>query len=93
MKITKIQLKKIIEEELEQADKQPERKVSGDVARAGKKLGQVTGLEGVLASINTRAEFEQLLMKFIQLVAKEKLKPQDVKMGVKRVATQILKGN
>jgi len=93
MKITKSQLKQLIKEELEEPQTKAEPKVSGDVARAGKKLGQVTGLEGVLASINTRAEFEQLLMKFIQLVAKEKLKPQDVKMGVKRVATQILKGN
>ena len=35
MKITKAQLKEIIKEELEQTDKQPEPKISGDVARAG----------------------------------------------------------
>jgi adenylyl- and sulfurtransferase ThiI len=92
MKITKSQLKKMIKEALEEPQAKAEPRVTGDVARAGKKLGAVSGIEGILASINTRAEFEQLLMKFIQLVAKEKLKPEDVKIGVRRVAAQILKG-
>jgi hypothetical protein len=70
---------------------EPEPRVSGDVARVGKKLGQVGGIENLLASINTRAEFEQFLMKIIQMVAKEKLKPEDVKVGIKRVATQVLR--
>ena len=67
-------------------------KVASDVERATKGLERVSGLEGMLKSINSRAEFEQLLNKFIQMVAKEKLKPNDVKMGVRNVATAILKG-
>ena len=67
-------------------------KVSTDVARATKGLERVSGLEGILASINNRAEFEQLLNKFIQMVAKEKLQPNDVKAGVRNVAQAILKG-
>jgi hypothetical protein len=62
-----------------------------DVARAGAKLGKASGIEAAMAAINTRPEFEQMLMQFIQMVAKEKLKPQDVKMGVRNVAKQILK--
>ena len=67
-------------------------KVSTDVARATKGLERVSGLEGILASINNRAEFEQLLNKFIQMVAKEKLNPNDVKVGVRNVAQAVLKG-
>ena len=67
-------------------------KVSTDVARATKGLERVSGLEGILASINNRAEFEQLLNKFIQMVAKEKLQPNDVKAGVRNVAQAVLRG-
>jgi hypothetical protein len=67
-------------------------KVATDVARVGKKLGGVQGLEPLLKSINTRAEFEALMMQFVQLVAKDKLNPNDVKMGVRNVAAAILKG-
>jgi len=67
-------------------------KVASDVERATKGLERVSGLEGMLKSINSRAEFEQLLNKFVQMVAKEKLKPNDVKMGVRNVAAAILKG-
>jgi len=66
-------------------------KVAGDVARAGAKLGKASGIEAALGAINTRPEFEQMLMQFIQMVAKEKLKPQDVKVGVRNVAAAILK--
>ena len=75
-----------------EAERVDEAETRSDVARVGKKLGQVSGMEGILASIDNRAEFEQLLMQFIQMVAKEKLRPEDVKAGVRRVAAQILKG-
>ena len=67
-------------------------KVATDVARVGKKLDTLTGLEGLLASINTRAEFEELMMRFIQMVAKDKLKPNDVKLGVRNVVKAVLPG-
>ena len=67
-------------------------KVATDVARVGKKLDTLTGLEGLLASINTRAEFEELMMRFIQMVAKDKLKPNDVKLGVRNVVKTVLQG-
>lgn len=95
MKITRSQLKQLIKEELqelEQPAQQAEPKVASDVARVGKKLDKIQGLEPLLASINTRPEFEQLLMQFIQLVAKEKLQPNDVKAGLRRVTAAILKG-
>tara|TARA_Y100000034_G_C6632463_1_gene276166 strand:- start:187 stop:537 length:351 start_codon:yes stop_codon:yes gene_type:complete len=75
-----------------EAERVDEAEARSDVARVGKKLGQVSGMEGILASIDNRAEFEQLLMQFIQMVAKEKLRPEDVKAGVRRIAAQILKG-
>ena len=75
--------------EEEEVEAQP--KVAGDVARAGAKLGKASGIEAALGTINTRPEFEQMLMQFIQMVAKEKLKPQDVKVGVRNVAAAILK--
>ena len=65
-------------------------KLAGDVARAGTKLGKASGIEAALSSINTRPEFEQMLMQFIQMVAKEKLKPQDVKVGLRNVTKQVL---
>ena len=67
-------------------------KVATDVARVGKKLGGVQGLETLLASINNRDKFEAVLTQFIQMVTKEKLQPSDVKMGVRNVAAAILKG-
>ena len=67
-------------------------KVAGDVARVGKKLDSVQGLEALLASINNRDKFEAVLTQFIQMVAKERLQPNDVKMGVRNVAAAILKG-
>jgi len=100
MKITKTKLKRLIRETLSEAlpdvsaasEEAPQPKQAADVERVGKKLGQVSGLEGILANINSRVEFEQVLMQFIQLTAKEKLKSQDVKVGVRNVAKQILKG-
>ena len=67
-------------------------KVAGDVTRVGKKLGGVQGLEALLASINNRDKFEAVLTQFIQMVAKERLQPNDVKMGVRNVAAATLKG-
>ena len=67
-------------------------KIAGDVARVGKKLNTLTGFDKLLASINTRAEFEQLMMQFIQMVAKDKLKPNDVKLGVRNVTKAVLQG-
>jgi len=67
-------------------------KVATDVARVGKKLDSVQGLEALLASINNRDKFEAVLTQFIQMVAKERLQPNDVKMGVRNVAAAILKG-
>ena len=66
-------------------------KVTGDAARVGKKLGGVQGLEALLANINNRDKFEAVLKQFIQMVAKERLQPNDVKMGVRNVATAVLK--
>ena len=66
-------------------------KVAGDVTRVGKKLGGVQGLEALLASINNRDKFEAVLTQFIQMVAKERLQPNDVKMGVRNVAAAISK--
>ena len=71
-------------------DRDEEAKVAGDVARAGVKLGKVSGLEAALANINTLPEFEQMMMKFIQMVSATKLKPQDVKRGIAKVAKQVL---
>ena len=45
-----------------------------------------------MASINNRDKFEAVLTQFIQMVAKERLQPNDVKMGVRNVAAAILKG-
>ena len=78
-------------QQVREQEEAPQPKVAGDVARAGEKLGKTTGIEAALGNINTRPEFEQLLMKFIQMVAKEKLKPQDVKVGVRNVAAAVLK--
>ena len=75
----------------EEEEGDPEPKLAGDVERVGKKLGQVSGLEGILATINNRSEFEQVLVQFINLTAKEKLKPEDVKVGVKNVYQYIQK--
>ena len=66
--------------------------MTSDVARVGKKLDSVQGLEALLASINNRDKFEAVLTQFIQMVAKERLQPNDVKMGVRNVAAAILKG-
>lgn len=66
-------------------------KVASDVARVGKKLGGVQGLEMLLASIDNREKFEAVMTQFIQMVAKDRLKPSDVKMGVRNVAAQVLK--
>lgn len=60
-------------------------KVAADVARVGKKLDTIQGLDKLLASINTRVEFEQLMLQLIQMVAKERLNPNDVKVGVRNV--------
>jgi hypothetical protein len=73
------------------AETEVEPKLAGDVGRAVGKLEKTSGLSGAMASINTKDEFEEMLTQFIQLVAKEKLRPQDVKMGVRNVATKILK--
>ena len=67
-----------------------EAKVAGDVARAGAKLGKASGIEAALGNINTRSEFEQMMMQFIQMVSATKLKPQDVKIGIRNVAKQVL---
>ena len=67
-----------------------EAKVAGDVARAGAKLGKASGIEAALANINTRPEFEQMMMQFIQMVSATKLKPQDIKIGIRNVAKQVL---
>jgi len=64
--------------------------VTSDVARAGEKIGKVSGIEAALKGINTRQEFETLMMQFIQMVSKEKLKDQDVKMGIRNVAKAVL---
>ena len=69
---------------------EPQSKVAADVARAAGKLEKTSGFEAAMAAINTRPEFEEMLTQFIQMVAKEKLKSQDVKLGVKNVAKQIL---
>ena len=64
--------------------------MTSDVVRAGEKIGKVSGIEAALKGINTRQEFETLMMQFIQMVSKEKLKDQDVKMGIRNVAKAVL---
>ncbi len=66
-------------------------KILPDVARVNKKLGQLSGLDSILAPIDNRAEFEQLLVTLIQMIGKDKLKPQDIKQAVRNVAAKILK--
>jgi len=66
--------------------------MTSDVARAGEKIGKVSGIEAALKGINTRQEFETLMMQFIQMVAKEKLKDQDIKVGIRNVAKAVLQG-
>ena len=66
---------------------------TGDASRAGKKISKASGIEAALKSINTRQEFEALMMRFIQMVSKEKLKDQDVKVGIRNVAKQVLSTN
>ena len=88
MKITTEQLKQIIKEELEQAAT-PQPKLKSDVGRVATKLEQVPGMEGLLAAINSKQEFEQIMLQFIQMVSKEKLEPDDVKAGIRYVATRV----
>ena len=66
--------------------------MTSDVARAGEKIGKVSGIEAALKGINTRQEFETLMMQFIQMVAKEKLKDQDIKVGIRNIAKAVLQG-
>jgi hypothetical protein len=66
--------------------------MTSDVARAGEKIGKVSGIEAALKGINTRQEFETLMMQFVQMVAKEKLKDQDIKVGIRNVAKAVLQG-
>jgi len=91
MKITKEQLRQIIKEELEEAQQavtsQP--KLKSDVGRVAAKLEKTSGMEGLLAAITNRQEFEQIMLQFIQMVSKEKLEPDDVKAGIRYVATRV----
>jgi hypothetical protein len=93
MKITKEQLRQIIKEELEEAQQavtsQP--KLKSDVGRVAAKLEKTPGMEGLLAAITNRPEFEQIMLQFIEMVSKEKLKPEDVKAGIRYVANRVLK--
>jgi len=68
-----------------------EPKLKSDVGRVAAKLEKTSGMEGLLAAITNRQEFEQLMLQFIQMVSKEKLKPDDVKMGIRNVAATVLK--
>jgi len=93
MKITKEQLRQIIKEELEEPQQSaaPQPKLKSDVGRVAAKLEKTSGMEGLLAAITNRQEFEQLMLQFIQMVSKEKLKPDDVKTGIRNVAATVLK--
>jgi len=90
MKITKEQLRQIIKEELEDAAA-PQPKLKSDVGRVAAKLEKTSGMEGLLAAINNRQEFQEVMLQFIEMVSKEKLKPEDVKAGIRYVATTVLK--
>ena len=93
MKITTEKLKQIIKEELEatQQAATPQPKLAPDVGRVTAKLEKTSGMEGLLADITNREEFEQLMLQFIEMVSKEKLKPDDVKMGIRNVAATVAK--
>jgi hypothetical protein len=93
MKITKEQLRQIIKEELEEAQQSaaPQPKLKSDVGRVAAKLEKTSGMEGLLAAINNRQEFQEVMLQFIEMVSKEKLKPEDVKAGIRYVATTVLK--
>ena len=90
MKITAERLKQIIKEELEGAAA-PQPKLKSDVGRVATKLEKTSGMEGLLAAINSRQEFQEIMLQFIQMVSKEKLRPEDVKTGIRNVAATVLK--
>ena len=93
MKITKTSLKTLIREILEEQEEQeaqgaPPQKQTADVAKVAKKMGATSGLGGLMQNINNRIELEGLLKEVIQNLS-QKLKPQDIFMGISNVLRQL----
>jgi len=83
MKITRDEIKQLVEQEVE--------KRSGDVARVAKKLDTFsTQLEPLLGRINTRVEFEQFLKDAIKLSSKN-VKGPDIIAAMRKVYQQLQK--
>lgn len=83
MKITRDEIKQLVEQEVE--------KRSGDVARVSKKLDTFsTQLEPLLGRINTRVEFEQFLRDAIKLSSKN-VKGPDIIAAMRKVYQQLQK--
>jgi hypothetical protein len=83
MKITRDEIKQLVEQEVE--------KRSGDVTRVSKKLDTFsTQLEPLLGRINTRVEFEQFLKDAIKLSSKN-VKGPDIIAAMRKVYQQLQK--
>jgi len=97
MKITKSELKRLIKEELDLFEVEQEEpppaaapKLKGDVETLLKRLNSLSGLDRVLASINTVDEFAQVLMQFVKMASAANISDEDVKLATRKVAQQVL---
>jgi len=97
MKISKSELKRLIKEELELFEAEHEEppqaaapKLKGDVEVLLKRLNSLSGLDKILASINTMDEFAQVLMQFIKMASAANISDADVKLATRKVAQQVL---
>ena len=97
MKISKSELKRLIKEELdlfeaehEEPPQAEEPKLKGDVNTLLTRLNSLSGLDRILASINTVDEFAQVLMQFIKMASAANISNTDVKVATRKVAQQVL---
>ena len=66
MNITKRQLLKIIQEELMlEQEEAVKPKLKSDVETISKKMGKVSGMDKLMGRINTREEFEQIMITLV----------------------------
>ena len=54
------------------------------------RLNSLSGLDRILASINTVDEFAQVLMQFIKMASAANISNADVKVATRKVAQQVL---
>ena len=96
MKISKSVLKRLIKEELELFEAEHEEphhaapKLKGDVEVLLKRMNSLSGLDKILASINTVDEFAQVLMQFVKMASAANISDEDVKLATRKVAQQVL---